>query len=629
MKSRHRRLHVVADQRATAPRPRRPGPGGGAPALSAISNEATALLEGAELHSADTRWLGGQAVDVIISPVGDAVACRGIVVTVVAKGGPSVDLRALTLEATDSAGATYRGALDANGHILLAIGAGAYRLSVAPASGRDLVERGRRRRPGTPPSPGIDHGRRRPGWLHLAAVAAVALVAGTLATVGTSPAVATTALSPVRCEKTTGTSSDDHVVVAAVWAGTERERFLKVLKRFAERTPFEVSFATDSPRADRDLANTLDGYIDRGCPPDVVLLPQPGLLRKLAAEGKLLPLDDIVGDLLAQNYPPEWTDQTRLPGEASLYGVPFKGAHKSLVWYNPTAFERAEITEEPQTLEQLKEAAAKLERVGIAPFAVSGKDGWTLTDWFENVYLKMWGADRYDDLAEHRIPWTDGTVTKTLAELAELFATPGWVAGGTTGALQTTYEESVDLVFGREGIPRAAMVMEGDFVANRLAGTAKIGVDARFFEFPAVGDAGNTASRGTAATRVAGSKAVGGDLAAVLRGRATPAAQALVRFLATPDAAEVWLEEGGFLSPNLKVKASAYSEAAAHSGDVAPSDATEFIFDLSDRQYPSFGSDPNDGMWSILQDFLRRPEKVQETAGRLEDAWARLSPPSS
>lgn len=630
MNSRHRRLHVVPDRRVTAPRARRRRPGGGPPALSAISNEAIALLEGAELHSADTRWLGGQLVDVMISPVGEAVASHGIVVTLVPKGGPTIELPALTLEATDAAGETHRAAVDPNGHVLLAIGPGPYRLSVAPPSRPDPVGRDGARRRGSRPSSRSDHNRRRPGWQHLAAVVAVVAVASTFAAVRNSPAVATTAWSPVRCEKTTGTSSDGHVVVAAVWAGTERERFLRVLKRFTERTSFEVSFATDSPRADRDLANTLNSYIDRGCPPDVVLLPQPGLLRKLAGEGKLLALNDVIGDLLDQNYLPEWTDQTRLPGDASLYGVPFKGAHKSLVWYNPTAFKLAGITKEPETFDQLKDAAAKLEDVGIPPFAVSGKDGWTLTDWFENVYLKMWGAARYDDLAEHRIPWTDETVTRTLAELAGLFATPGWVAGGTTGALQTTYEESVDLVFGVEGIPRAAMVMEGDFVANQLAETgAKIGVDAKFFDFPAVGDAANTGSPATAATRVAGSKAVGGDLAAVLKGRATPAAKALVRFLATPDAAEVWLEEGGFLSPNLKVKANAYPEAATHSGDVAHADATEFIFDLSDRQYPNFGSNPNDGMWRILQDFLLRPETVEETAERLEEAWTRLSPPSS
>jgi alpha-glucoside transport system substrate-binding protein len=53
--------------------------------------------------------------------------------------------------------------------------------------------------------------------------------------------------------------------------------------------------------------------------------------------------------------------------------------------------------------------------------------------------------------------------------------------------------------------------------------------------------------------------------------------------------------------------------------------AEELSFDLSDMQCPAFGSDPKRGMWPILQDFLRNPESVAETAQRLEDAW--LPPP--
>ena len=42
--------------------------------------------------------------------------------------------------------------------------------------------------------------------------------------------------------------------------------------------------------------------------------------------------------------------------------------------------------------------------------SVAGQDGWTLTDWFENVYLSQAGPEKYDALAAHEIKWTDPTV---------------------------------------------------------------------------------------------------------------------------------------------------------------------------------------------------------------------------
>ena len=44
----------------------------------------------------------------------------------------------------------------------------------------------------------------------------------------------------------------------------------------------------------------------------------------------------------------------------------------------------------------------------------NGADGWTLTDWFENVYLSQAGPENYDKLPKHEIPWTDPSVEEAL-----------------------------------------------------------------------------------------------------------------------------------------------------------------------------------------------------------------------
>ena len=42
--------------------------------------------------------------------------------------------------------------------------------------------------------------------------------------------------------------------------------------------------------------------------------------------------------------------------------------------------------------------------------SIGGADGWTLTDLFENIYLRTAGPEKYDQLATHKIKWTDPSV---------------------------------------------------------------------------------------------------------------------------------------------------------------------------------------------------------------------------
>ncbi len=38
---------------------------------------------------------------------------------------------------------------------------------------------------------------------------------------------------------------------------------------------------------------------------------------------------------------------------------------------------------------------------------VGAKDSWTLTDWFESIYLRQAGPDKYDKLFSGEIAFTD------------------------------------------------------------------------------------------------------------------------------------------------------------------------------------------------------------------------------
>ncbi|MFE4664214.1 ABC transporter substrate-binding protein [Streptomyces sp. NPDC056716] len=385
--------------------------------------------------------------------------------------------------------------------------------------------------------------------------------------------------------------------VAAVWTGPEQANFKKVLEEFEKRTGASVTFVP----AQDPIINFLGSKIAGGAPPDVAMLPQVGAIEQAVEKGWAKPLGPEAQEQLTKNYSQGWQDLGKVDGEQ--YGVFYKAANKSLIWYNNQVFENAGATE-PQTWDELLTAAQTVYDSGVTPFSVAGADGWTLTDWFENVYLSQAGPQKYDQLAAHEIPWTDPSVTDALTTLAEIWGKEDYIAGGADGALQTEFPASVTQTFTGGDQPKAGMVFEGDFVQVNIAETdAQVGTDAKVFPFPAVGDTAPVVS--------------GGDAAVILED--SEAAQALATFLASPDAATVQAKLGGYLSPNKNVDSSAYpNDVQRKTAEALVAAGDDFRFDMSDQAPQAFGGTPGKGEWKILQDFLTDPTDIAGTQEQLE-----------
>ncbi|MBQ1087632.1 ABC transporter substrate-binding protein [Streptomyces sp. B93] len=399
--------------------------------------------------------------------------------------------------------------------------------------------------------------------------------------------------------------SGQTVTVAGVWSGTEQKNFQKVLDAFTEETGAKTQFVSTGDNVSTVVGSKIEG----GNAPDVVMVPQVGVLQQFAKEGWLTPLSGKAEQAVDANFAPVWKDYGSVDG--TFYGLYFKAAHKSTVWYSPDALAQAGV-EPPTSYDEMLEAGHTVSDSGLAAFSVAGQDGWTLTDWFENIYLSQAGPEKYDALAAHELKWTDASVVKALGTLGELFKDEQLIAGGQKQALNTDFPGSVEKVFGPE--PEAGMVYEGDFVA----GVAKdqfgkeIGKDADFFPFPPV-------DGGTAPV------VSGGDAAVVLKdGKNAKAGMALLEYLATPEAAAVWAEAGGFLSPNKALDLTAYGDDVTRATAKSLVDAGDSVrFDMSDQAPAAFGGTKGVGEWKILQDFLRDPSDPEATAAELEKAAAK------
>ncbi|WP_433338531.1 ABC transporter substrate-binding protein [Spirillospora sp. CA-294931] len=386
------------------------------------------------------------------------------------------------------------------------------------------------------------------------------------------------------------------VEVAAKWTGPEEKNFREVLKAFEKKTGATVQYASTGENTDAYLGPRLEAKN----PPDVAILPQPGLMQQYAGKGQLKPLAADVVSEVDKNFSPYWKELGSAKGQT--YGVLIKAAYKSILWYRPQVFADAGV-QPPATWPDLVKAAGTLQDSGTTPFvlAAGAQDSWTLTDWFENVYLSQAGPENYDKLAKHEIKWTDPTVAKALTTLAEIWGKPDFISGGLAQATKTKFDGSVTEVFGQQ---KAAMVYGGDFAAANIATTkSKVGTDAKVFPFPKAGD--------TAPAML------GGDVAVALKDGKGP--MELMKFLASPEAGKVWAGLGGYLSPNKNVAPSAYSDPVAKeliaqlhkAGDAAR-------YDLSDLAPAAFGGTPGKGMWEALRGFVQKPSDVKGTQARLE-----------
>jgi spermidine/putrescine-binding protein len=386
------------------------------------------------------------------------------------------------------------------------------------------------------------------------------------------------------------------VDVVAVWTGAEQESFEAVLEAFTAATGIDANYTSTGD----DVGAFLGTQIEGGSPPDVAMLPQPGLLRDLADGGSLQPAGDAAIAALSENYAPVWEELGSVDG--TLYGVYFKAANKSTWWYNLSSFEQAGV-EPPADWDAMLETAGTVNASGVPWVSMGGADGWTLTDWFENIYIRTAGPEMYDQLTNHEIPWTDPSVITALETFAELIGDDSNIAGGASGALNTDFPTSVTQVFA--GSPKAATVYEGDFVAGVITGEtdAAAGEDFDFFDFPAIDGSGPA---------VIG----GGDVAVALTD--DEAAQELLAFLGTPEAAEAWASRGGFTSPNQNLDVSVYPDEITARSAQAVAEAETFRFDLSDLQPAEFGGTPGRGLFLRFQDFLKNPDDAEGIAKALE-----------
>lgn len=444
-------------------------------------------------------------------------------------------------------------------------------------------------------------------WLGVVMVAIVSLLASfACATTPSATPTPTVVVTPTPTPTATVTptpvvSPIGSVEVLGTWGGEELDSFNAMVAPWQQQTGGKVNFT-----GTRDLNALLTTRLQANNPPDIAILPNPGLMQQLANQGDLIALNTFL-DMTTINadYSKGWVDLGTVNG--NLYTIFMKASGKGTVWYDPKTFAANNWTT-PQTWDEmiaLSDQIVAEKGTPKYPWSIAVESGtasgWPGADWIDQIFLSQYGPDVSDQWVNHEIPWTDSRIKTAFQMFGQVALTPGYVPGGATAILATYFQNGTYLPFEIPSL--AAMDYLGDFTEGFI--TAQFpnlvaGEDFSFYPFPVINTAYQNAITG------------GADL--VVAFKDTPAVRSLVEYLSTAAAQDIWVKRGGFTSVNNKVPLSDYPDVVSQNAVKQLSSAAIFRFSQDD----SMPAPVENAYWAAVLSYLQNPDQLDSILQNVE-----------
>ena len=348
------------------------------------------------------------------------------------------------------------------------------------------------------------------------------------------------------------------VSVYGTWTGAEQDSFLAMIAPWEECSGAKVNYT-----GQRDLGTALTAGIAGGNLPDLAGLPGPGLMQQWYDEGALKALDFVDFAAYEAATPPGFAKLGTAP-DGKLAGIFTKGAVKGLIWYNTANWDGGT----PATWDELNTAARGAvsgdEKQWCIGVESGGDSGWPGTDWIEDIVLRQAGPDVYDGWVAGTTKWTDPAIKSAWETFGDALDN---AYGGAQYVNATNFGKAANPMF--EDPPGCLNHHQASFITDFFKNEAGATPDQYdFFQFPDIDPA------------FAGSVTGGGDLFGMFND--TEQARSLIQYMLTPEAQQIWVERGGFISANKNVPTDAYPDEISKKSAEILANASNFRFDGSD-----------------------------------------------
>ena len=394
------------------------------------------------------------------------------------------------------------------------------------------------------------------------------------------------------------------------WRAEDEAHVQVVLEYFRVATGADVKYSSSENYEQQVVIDT-----QAGSPANITVLPQPGLVADLAAKGFMTPLADADKAWMVENYGAgqSWVDigtAKDKDGKAQFFGFSYKTDVKSLVWYSPENFKDAGYAI-PTTMEEMIALSDKIVKDGGKPWCIGlgsgGATGWPATDWMEDIMLRTQTPDVYDGWVNNTVKFTDPAVINAMEVFGSFAKNEAYVDGGAAGVAATDFRDSPKGLFSSP--PKCYLHHQASFIPAFFPEGTKLGTDADFFYMP------------TYAAKAGLGKPVLGAGTLFTITKDSKATRAFIEFLKMPLAHEIWMMDGGFLTPLKSANPAAYgSDAARKQGEIMAT-ATTFRFDGSDLMPGKIGAG---AFWTGMVDFVGG-KSAADTAAGIQKAWDELN----
>jgi alpha-glucoside transport system substrate-binding protein len=384
----------------------------------------------------------------------------------------------------------------------------------------------------------------------------------------------------------------------------ESNSLQKSWAQFEQCTGITINY-TGSNTFESDLPVKVNG----GNPPDLALIPQPGLLTQMVLAGavKNPPAQTVANEA---NWSQYWKNYGSVGG--NFYAAPMSANMKSLVWYSPKFF-AAHGYKVPTTWADMMSLSAQIAKSGTAKPWCGGinsgtASGWPATDWLEEVVLGKYGAKVYADWISHKIKFNSPQILDAMTTVHNWMQNPAWVNGGF-GSVQTI----AGTTFQNAGMPilknQCAMLQQASFYEAQWPKGTKVGPNGDVFAFklPPV------------SSQVTNPVEGGGEFVTAFS--SDPATQAVQNYLSSPEWADSRIKVApGWVSANQKVDQKLYTDPIDQLSAKYLADPTAtFAFDASDAMPAAVGAGQE---WKSMVSWFSNPSTpVATIAQQIDAAW--------
>lgn len=391
------------------------------------------------------------------------------------------------------------------------------------------------------------------------------------------------------------------VTINASIISPESDQYIASWKQFETCTGITISYDGSN-----DFESQLPIKVQGGTAPDLAFIPQPGLLQKMVATGKVVKPPQAVVDNMA-NWNPQWKAYGTVDG--TFYAAPMSSNLKSLVWYSPKAFAAKGYTV-PTTWDEMMALSDKIAATGVKPWCGgigSGTaTGWPATDWLEEIVMRQSGPDVYDKWISHEVKFDSPEITKAMDTLNGWMRNPKYVNGGF-GNVQTI----ASTTFQNAGLPilkgQCYMLQQASFYAAQWPAGTKVGPDGDVFAFyePAMGTEFGKPVEG------------GGEFVTAFSDR--PEVQAVQSYLSSTDWINGKVKLGNWVTANKAIDSSNFQTPIEKlSWTILTDPSATFRFDASDMMPAAVGSGAE---WTQMTAWFASNKDTSSVLKAIDSAW--------